>query len=467
MSHINQDIQASHKILKLLEEANSYSESIIDRLPGIFLIVNERYEIIRSNIEFADTFGLDYSKILRLNFAQLFRQETWKIFQHHFEYLRDSPQEEGIKFELSVEDLVDSVKNTHHLPTESPFYWHLCKMSFGNNAEGELYTVMGEDISQLRESEKKLLNVFASIPLGILTVNEDGNIEDTYSNYLGYLLDCEHFEGKCFSEVIFEPVWNDLSQDEQDSIGHLLDCFNSSESVYQNYSETLPKQIYFNKGVKDKNGKFLQISYKPVIYDGLVKRLLIIIEDRTSIIKAEQDKKKANLLEKQSKAVYESAIRDPLTGLFTRLYMQDAVLKMLGDHDQKTLKEVSLVLFDVDKFKRFNDTYGHDLGDKVLAQIAGVILAQVRKDDIPVRFGGEELMVFLPADLTSCYSLAERVRKKVEALEIMVNDEVVTVTISGGLAGHKEGEDIDRLIKRADLMLYQAKEKGRNQNIYE
>ena len=464
MNHINQDIQASHKILMLMEEANCYSETIIDRLPGIFLIVNERYEILRSNIEFADTFGLDYSNILRLNFAQLFKQETWKIFQHHFEYLRDSPQEEGVKFELSVED---SDKESNHIATERPFYWHLSKMSFGNNAEGELYTIIGEDISQLRESEKKLLNVFASIPLGILTMNEDGNIEDTYSNYLGYLLDCEHFEGKGVIEVIFEPVWDALSQDEQNAIGHLLDCMNANESVFQDYSEALPKQIYFKKCLTDNEGKFLKISYKPVAYDGVVKRLLLIIEDRTSIIKADQDKKKANLLEKQSKAVYESAIRDPLTGLFTRLYMQDAVLKMLDGHNQKELKEVSLVLFDVDKFKRFNDTYGHDLGDKVLAQIAGVILSQVRKDDVPIRFGGEELMVFLPGDLTSCYSLAERVRKKVEALEIMVNDEVITVTISGGLAGHKEGEDVDQLIKRADLMLYQAKEKGRNQNISE
>ena len=202
-----------------------------------------------------------------------------------------------------------------------------------------------------------------------------------------------------------------------------------------------------------------------MIYEGVVKRLLVIIEDRTKILKAEEDSKSASLLEKQSRAVYESAIRDPLTGLYTRLYMQDEVKRLLEAHDNKEFKDASLVMFDVDHFKKFNDTYGHDIGDKVLTMISAVILKQSRKDDIPIRFGGEELMVFMKSDAKDAFLQAERIRSGIEQLEIIVGDAVVKVTISGGIAIHSSGEDISQMIKQADLKLYKAKEAGRNRII--
>ena len=163
--------------------------------------------------------------------------------------------------------------------------------------------------------------------------------------------------------------------------------------------------------------------------------------------------------------MYESAIRDPLTGLYTRLFMQDEVRRLLEAHDNEEFKDASLIMFDVDHFKNFNDTYGHDIGDKVLAMISAVILKQVRTNDIPIRFGGEELMVFMKSDAKVAGLLAERVRKGIEQLEIIVGDVVVKVTISGGIATRSAGEDIGQMIKQADLKLYKAKEQGRNRII--
>ncbi len=353
------------------------------------------------------------------------------------------------------------------IPAEHPFYWQLSRMSRSNGAEGSLYTVVGEDITQLRESETRLLNVFASIPLGILTVNEEGIIEDTYSNYLGYLLDSNDFKDKKFREVLFDPIFAELSSEEKQGVDNLETCLNQNEALFLSHLDSFPKVIYFTNRAEARKGKFLQISYKPVCYEGIVKRLLVIIEDRTNIIKAEEDKKNASLLEIQSRAVYESAIRDPLTGLYTRLYMHDEVGKMLKAHNSGEFKDAALVMFDVDYFKKFNDTYGHDVGDQVLARIGAVVLKQSRKDDIPVRFGGEELMVFVKSSCQSAFLLAERVRNEVAALEIKVGDEVVGVTISGGIAPHCAGEEISQLIKRADLKLYQAKGEGRNRIVIE
>jgi len=81
--------------------------------------------------------------------------------------------------------------------------------------------------------------------------------------------------------------------------------------------------------------------------------------------------------------------------------MADRVEALLNSHNRHNIEDASLVLFDVDHFKEVNDTHGHDVGDRVLKDIAAIILKQTRNTDIPIRFGGEEFMVFLPADAKS------------------------------------------------------------------
>ncbi|MCW8932975.1 MAG: GGDEF domain-containing protein [Gammaproteobacteria bacterium] len=467
MSNINQDIQASHKILTLLEDANAQSEYILDTVPGVFLIINEKFEILRGNVEFSNIFKIDYEKMLRFDFSTLFEHEVWSIFQKHFSILDNDDSQNSIKFELSI-----SSKSS--FGSAKPFFWHLTKMKGGNNAEGKIYSIMGEDISQLRESENKLLNVFASIPLGILTINEKGNVEDTYSSYLSCLLGSDDFNGRSFKEIIFDPIMDDLTRDEIKGIENVYNCLNNTETCFEATVDSFPKQIFFHKkidsmtppGDKRKDGKFLKISYKPVAYEGIVKRLLLIIEDRTTIIKAEKDQANASKLEQQSKALYETAIRDPLTGLYTRLYMEESVQDLLDKQDNNALDDISLVMFDIDHFKHVNDTYGHDIGDIVLKEVAAIILEFVSGTDIPIRFGGEEFLVFLPKNGEQGFTLAEQVRKKVEKLVVNINDLALTVTISGGIAERQAGEEVLQLIKRADTQLYQAKEDGRNRNIF-
>jgi len=459
MSNISQDVQASHKVLTLLESANTNSERIIDNLPGVFLILNAKFDILRGNIESSKIFDIEYEDMLRTSFPDLFKKEVWQIFQTNFQRLEDDPPVKIVKFEISIAD------HSHEF-SDRPFYWQLSKMEGSNLAEGAVYSLVGEDISELRNAENRLSSIFTNIPLGILTINEKGNIEDTYSNYLTCLLGQDEFNGKSFREVVFDPIEAELTRDEKQGVDNIYFSLNNEERLFDALMLTFPKSIFFCPG-DEKDGKHLQISYKSVVYEGLVKQLLIILEDRTAIIEAEREQERANLLEKQSKAVYESAIRDPLTGLFTRLYMEDRVESLLHSHNRHNIQAASLVLFDVDFFKPVNDNYGHDVGDSVLKQIAEIILQQARNTDIPIRFGGEEFMVFLPGDSESAYFFAERVRKNVERLEVFAENQKITLTISGGVASHQVGETLTHLIKRADQLLYLAKKEGRNRNIKE
>ncbi|MFE8071140.1 GGDEF domain-containing protein [Marinobacteraceae bacterium S3BR75-40.1] len=456
MSNLNQDIQASHKILDLLENANAQSEAIIDGLPGVFMILNEQGEILRGNTEAARVLDVDPEDLLRTECSRLFKLEAWQIFQEHLQQLLDSGEASVNRFELAV-------SGGESLDDDRPFYWRLARIDTPSSAEGKLFYLIGEDISELRETESKLSSVFANIPLGILTIDEEGRIEDTYSSYLIWLLGGGDFYGKPFREIVFDPIRQDLSDEELQGVRNIELSLNNDERHFDEMVGTFPSQIYFyhNKNSR-RGGKYLQISYKPVIYDGVVKRLLVILEDRTKVVEAEKERERADLIERQSRAIYESAIRDPLTGLFTRLYMEDRVEALLNSHNRRDVLDVALVMFDIDHFKPFNDNFGHDVGDRVLKQVAAVMLKQVRKPDIPVRFGGEEFMVFIAGNTEAASKLAERVRKKVAAMPLKVEDQEVQITISGGVASHRDNESLDQLIKRADQMLYKAKREGRN-----
>lgn len=159
----------------------------------------------------------------------------------------------------------------------------------------------------------------------------------------------------------------------------------------------------------------------------------------------------------------ETAIRDPLTGLHTRLFMVDWCKGAIRAHERDPQQGFGLVVFDLDFFKRVNDTQGHLAGDDVLRRVGKIIREAIRGRDLAVRFGGEELAVFVPcADPAEVAALAERIRHQVEQLEFAGKANRFSITLSGGVAYHQVQETIDDLFARADAKLYEAKELGRN-----
>lgn len=462
MSHINLDLQASHKMLMLLDEANANTESVIDRIPGIFLIINEDHEVLRANLEFIRLLDLDPEDIFRLPLAKFFRKESWKIFAHHIKQIVEAEDPAAVqRFEMGLAQGIGG---------ERQFHWTLtCADSQG---EGRLISVFGDDISAMRETERRLLKVFTSIPLGIFTMGQDGTIGDSYSSYLEALLDCGQLAGAAVDDVLFKPALHHMSPDEIEGIAAVRRCVGKSVLEYGAFSRAFPQEIFHNTQADPQHGRWLKISYQPIVFDRIVEQLLVILEDRTAIVNAERemleatlDREKAMALEKQSLARYEEAIRDPLTGLYTRLYMKDAVAALLWSHDRHEIPELSMAIFDIDHFKHINDSHGHKNGDKVLREVAGAIRRQ--SPEIPIRFGGEEFLVFIPDSLEAAHQLAERVRCDVEAMRVELGDALVQVTISAGIASHRRGEALDDFMHRADQLLYQAKRSGRNRALCE
>lgn len=155
---------------------------------------------------------------------------------------------------------------------------------------------------------------------------------------------------------------------------------------------------------------------------------------------------------------------DPLTGLANRRTLEQTLEREVA-RAARFGAPLAVVLFDLDHFKRVNDTYGHRVGDAVLTAASGVLAADVRTIDLAGRYGGEELMLVLPeTDLEGARVVAERVRASIEALEVLAGDSRVAVTVSAGCAvlSLPRVGDVDTLVRAADDALYRAKSAGRN-----
>jgi diguanylate cyclase (GGDEF)-like protein len=158
------------------------------------------------------------------------------------------------------------------------------------------------------------------------------------------------------------------------------------------------------------------------------------------------------------------SLRDALTGLFNRRYLDDALAREIG-RARRNVLPLSVIMIDLDHFKRFNDTNGHDGGDALLTEFGRTLSSVVRGEDIACRFGGEEFAVILPgADLAAAVQRAEEVRAAISRMTVKLRGAALApVTASLGVAAlHDHGKTGPDLLKAADEALYEAKKEGRN-----
>jgi diguanylate cyclase (GGDEF)-like protein len=191
-------------------------------------------------------------------------------------------------------------------------------------------------------------------------------------------------------------------------------------------------------------------------------RLLILLAEPLQVALAREVD--LQVLEREREAAYRRSIRDPLTGLFTRIYMTDVITRQCGLHSRDPGACLSVCMLDLDHFKQVNDTHGHAAGDAVLAHVATIIRETARATDVAVRYGGEELLIFtIGQTLTGATRLAERLRERICKTPTTIDGGVeLGVTVSIGVAEHAPGETLEQLLRRADAALYQAKHRGRD-----
>lgn len=195
--------------------------------------------------------------------------------------------------------------------------------------------------------------------------------------------------------------------------------------------------------------RIVQLSMSRLSWEGLPV-INIVFSDITPLKQKEQQ-------------LYILSTTDSLTGAFNRRYFMDSASREFSSH-LRHQTPLSVLVMDIDYFKKINDTYGHGVGDEAITVFVGTCLGVLRREDILGRMGGEEFAVLLPqTGLEGARAIAERLRRKVEAIELPFGCERIGFTVSIGVSQAQPGDSlIEAALIRADRALYEAKAQGRN-----
>lgn len=222
--------------------------------------------------------------------------------------------------------------------------------------------------------------------------------------------------------------------------------------------KTLEEMILDPRSLEKTKSRLIEITQK---IDTHIQNLNKEVAEKKSEIEFLQSKIE-ELTQELCRAQEEASI-DSLTGVHTRRFLEES-LNRFEALFLRYESRYSVAFFDIDFFKKINDKYGHEAGDRVLATFGRLLKQSVRQEDIAARYGGEEFIVILPEmNLAEAWRFAERIRALVERSVFVYQDMRIKVSVSGGIAERSECEDRKALIKFADARLYEAKEGGRNQ----
>jgi diguanylate cyclase (GGDEF)-like protein len=200
-----------------------------------------------------------------------------------------------------------------------------------------------------------------------------------------------------------------------------------------------------------------EIGYLTEVFNHMVARLR---QGREELANANE------ALREKNKELEQLSTTDSLTGLFNRMYLMEKLDLELA-RCARYQRDFTLLIIDIDHFKRYNDTYGHLAGDEVLRRMGGILKKYIRKSDCAARYGGEEFIVLLPETGAEAGArMAERIRRQMAAEKMGSDTNPTNVTISAGVASFPDyGGDPETLIRNGDAALYEAKRRGRNQII--
>lgn len=278
----------------------------------------------------------------------------------------------------------------------------------------------------------------------------EGDLEQLYKSYLSQIRTSDRID-KVGARVIGEI---------DDVMGLITDALGISATYEESLSGATEKLE-----ITDSRDQLRPIVELLVASTREMRETNKALEDRLQLSKAE-----ISNLQQSLDAIRAESLTDPLTGLGNRKYFDRSIERAVEDA-LVSGEPLSLLMFDIDHFKSFDDSYGHLTGDQVLRLVALSMKQTIKGQDITARYGGEEFAVVLPGTgLRQALTVADHIRRAVMAKELKkksTGEILGRVTISVGVSILKSSDDTDSLIERADACLYAAKRNGRNRVICE
>lgn len=430
-----------------LREAKHFSDTVINSLPGVFYMLDESGALVQWNENFKKAFG-DNVKKMRAGDALVTTTDEYR-----------QTAQDAIKKVFKTREYVE-IELDQRL-SSGVLRRYLVSGKYVEVAGRPYLVGTGIDVTERREmelevqrSQRVLRTLIDAAPTWLSMIDRNGKMviaNRLYSETFG--LPIKSLKGRHYSSIF--PAETSIR------LETLLDeCFSGKEIKFDD-----------EWNVRGQATRFVHGKCVPIFEGDKVASVVTAIMDLTEIQNAQSRLRSANAqLERRVEEVHalqaqlqEQAIRDPLSGLFNRRYMDETLDRELA----RALREgypVSVVMCDIDYFKALNDNYGHQAGDEVIRALAGFLREQARASDILCRFGGEEFLLVLPG--MSPDNALERVdawRKTFSERRIIFGAYELSATASFGISSYPaHGETPELLIAAADQALYVAKRKGRN-----
>lgn len=296
---------------------------------------------------------------------------------------------------------------------------------------------LDKEIQLKREIEKQIIRTRTILDfLQNMIIVTDGirllEANKSFLNFTGfYSIDDFHNKYNCIAQIFIEPT--DLCNQ---NIIHWINEYTQTGHEFK--VRLLDSNSQFEKVFLLRHSKFPDDEIYIISFTDITK------------------------LELETNELEHRASVDELTGIYNRKKFEELLTQEINQVLEKKIS-LSLIMFDLDLFKSINDTYGHDMGDKVLITVSGLIKKSIRSTDIFARWGGEEFMIVLPyTSSNGAYSIAEKIRTLVQEYQFPIER---TVTLSLGVTQYIPYESKDVLFKRLDESLYKAKRSGRNNTV--
>lgn len=281
---------------------------------------------------------------------------------------------------------------------------------------------------------------------------------------------------------VLEATEKDFISSISSSQSYLVKSDQDFTSVMENGLNEIGTLVTVDSGCQDLAGLCLSITNKVGNLHNCVQRKKQEDQARASALEAEKKTAEKRLLE--SKRDYDEFLRqshemmqeietlkavslnDPLTEVYNRRAYDNQLPKTMAAYKNRALKTCSMVVFDIDNFREFNNTYGHLAGDRVLAYVARLTRESLRANDLIFRYGGDEFVILMPnSNLEAAMVVAEKVRRNITSVEFKLfknSDVTVRVTVSMGVAEINPEDDASSFFSRADQAMYMSKNRGRN-----
>lgn len=463
---IKEDITEGKRVQAALRESEQYARSIIESSLDMIITIDNQRRITEFNPAAEQVFGYTRAQVLGEHVNLLYADHAEGRAVHQTVLLNGK--------------LVQEIWNKRKNGEIFPAYLSAAIM---RNEQGEMLGIVGlsRDITQVKRANEMLARRVAELEALrqaslSLTASLDlpAVLESILDNTMRLMPGAQdsHIYLYVDGQLTFgTSQWHDGRQGEewasprQDGLTYTV--ARSGEAIIVPDFQTHPLYANMTTGWQ---GAIIGLPLK--IADRVVGVMSIAFTEPRDF--SEEDLRALRLLADQAaigienarlyNQVQQLAITDPLTGCYNRRgFVQLGEVEF--NRAWRFNRPLAVLMIDVDHYKQLNDTYGHAIGDQILAAMVDCYRANLRTVDIVGRYGGEEFVVLLPeVDLRTALRVAERLRAAVAAMSVPVNDPGIRVTISVGVAIlTRNTPDLDALVKRADQAQYRAKQAGRNQ----